>query len=79
MPSGVIVTLADAAVDDQFVDAECEDGSEIVVVIGTATLANLVLLPSDWLMEIQCDRIAYTDCFVTDLASRLAICCTCYA
>jgi len=55
---GVIAALADSPVNDEFPNAECEEGSEIVVVGSAATLANSVSGTASRLVEIQGDLIA---------------------
>jgi len=55
---GVIPTLPDSAINDQFLNPECEQGSEVVVVGSATTLPNGVSISVTLLVEIQCDLIA---------------------
>jgi hypothetical protein len=67
----VIPTLPDSTVDDQFSDAQCEEFRQVVVVGTTAALADTVSGPAGWLVEIQRDRVAFSEEVITDLAGWL--------
>jgi hypothetical protein len=68
----LILTLADAAVDDQFADAECKEGSEIVVVGTAATLPDAICGSVSWFVEVDRDLITFANPFIADLARRFA-------
>lgn len=67
----VIAALSDSAVDDQFLDAQCEEAGEVVVVASTAALPDAVSSTAGWFVEIQRDLVAFSEWGVTDLAGRL--------
>jgi hypothetical protein len=71
--SGVISTLPDSAVDDQFSDAQCEETGQVFIVIAAATLINGVSGVTTRSREIERYWVALSDCFTAGLAHRVAV------
>jgi hypothetical protein len=71
--SGVISTLPDSAVDDQFSDAQCEETGQVVIVIAAATLIDGVAGVTSWSREIQRYWVALYNYFTAGLAHRVAV------
>jgi len=68
----LILTVTDAAVDDQLADSKCEEGCEIVVVGAAATLPDAICGSVSWFVEVDSDLITFADPFIASLARRVA-------
>ena len=67
---GVIAALADSPVNDEFPNAESKEGSQVFVVLTTATLIDRVARLTSRPRDENRDRIAFCEDFVADLASQ---------
>mgnify|MGYP007116971112 CR=1 FL=1 len=70
MLGGVIPTLPDSAVDDEFSDAEGEEAGQVVIMIAAATLIDGVAGVTSWSGEIGRYWVALYNCFAAGLARR---------
>jgi hypothetical protein len=65
--------MPNPAVDDEFSDAECEQGGQVFVVIDAATLADGIAGVAGWSGEIERYWITFCDCLAAGLALRVAV------
>jgi hypothetical protein len=68
--AGVVTAAADLSVNDEFVDAKCEERGQVFVVITAATLADGVPFLISWAVEVQRDMIVFIQCLLADLTAR---------
>jgi hypothetical protein len=68
----VISTLSDSPLDDEFPNAECEEGGEVFIVAATPTLAVPVRRAASRFVEVKGDLLAFANQFVADLAGGVA-------
>jgi len=69
---GVISTLADPAVDDEFSYAKCEECRQIVIVVATSTLADAICGTARWFVEVKGDLVAFGERFFASLTRWFA-------
>jgi len=67
---GVISTLADSPVNDEFPNAESKEGSQVFVMLTTATLIDRVARLTGRPRDKNRDWIAFCEVSVADLASQ---------
>jgi len=69
---GVISTLADPAVDDEFSYAKCEECRQIVIVVATSTLADAIRGAARRLVQVKGDLVTFDEWFSASLARWFA-------
>jgi len=75
----VIATLPDSTIDDEFPNAECEEGGEVFIVAATTILVDTVRGSASRFVEVESDLIALCECFLAILARRIGFCRRCYS